>query len=146
MNEGRELEHPARRGQSKGHAALPPYDSHHLAMRNRVRRSQVDYPTEIVPLDQPFDGPAKIDFVNPGNELAPTGNSAPESPPREPSQDPISATLTRCEDHCRSHRDFLCSRSGSLVEGLLPGAATSMENMSFASGVAPIMPVASSIG
>src|SRR5206468_4627782 len=73
MNKGRNLKHPARRGQPERHAAFPTGDSHHLALRDRVRRSHIDRPTEIVPLDQPFDGVAKIVFVNPGNELAPAG-------------------------------------------------------------------------
>src|SRR5216683_1861846 len=108
MDKGRELEHSARGGQSKGHAALPPYDSHHLAVRNRVRRGQVNRAAEIVSVDQPLNGIAKISFVNPGNELAPARNSASESPPREPSQDPVSATFARGEDHCRAHRDLPC--------------------------------------
>src|SRR5260370_12747736 len=122
MNKCRELEHPSRRRQSKGHTAFPPYDSHHLAMRNRVRRGQVDGPAEVVPVNQPLNGMAKISFVNPGNELAPARNGASESPSREPSQDPVSATLTRCEDHCRAHRYLPRTRGGRLLEGLFPGA------------------------
>ena len=79
MNKGRNLKHPARRGQTKRHAALPTYDSHHIAVRNRVRRSQVDRPAEIILIDQPFDGVAKILFVNPGDELVPAGNGASSS-------------------------------------------------------------------
>src|SRR5712691_10857143 len=110
MNKGRELKHPARRRQSKRYAAFSTDDSHHLAMRNRVRRGQVDCSAEIVTLDQPFYGPAEIDFVNPGNELAPAGNGASESPSREPSQDPVSAPFTRGEDHRGAHRDLPCGR------------------------------------
>ena len=110
MNEGRELKHSSRGGQSKGHAALPTDDSHHLAMRNRVQRGQVDGPAEVVPVDQPFDGSAEIILVDPGNELMSARNGTSESPPCESSQDPVSAPFTRGEDHRGAHGDLSCGR------------------------------------
>src|SRR5437667_387625 len=99
MSKGCDLKHPARRGQSKGHSALSTDDSHHLALRNRVRRGHVDRPGEIVALDQPFDGAAEIFFVNPRNELVPTGNRASQPPSREASESSVYTPLARCEDH-----------------------------------------------
>src|SRR6058998_2904502 len=59
------LKHRARRRQSKGHATLPTDDPHHLTLRNWIRRGHVDRPTEIAVVNQPFDSPEEIFFVNP---------------------------------------------------------------------------------
>src|SRR5256885_1668687 len=106
MEKGRDLEHPAGRWQSKGYAKLPTYDSHHIALRNLVRRSQVDGPAEIVPFDQPFESAAKISFVNPGNILTPAGNGASQPPSSEASQDPVDTTFARGENHSGAQRDL----------------------------------------
>src|SRR3989442_5021971 len=99
MNKGRDLRHFARRWQSKRHAKLPTYDSHHIALLNLVRRGQVDRPTEIVPVDQPFDSAAKIRLVNAGNILTPARNSASQPPSRAASHDPVDTILARGADH-----------------------------------------------
>src|SRR5438445_11005850 len=122
MNEGRELKHPASRGQSKRYAKLPTDDSHHLTLRNLVRRGQVDGPAEIVPIDQPFDRAAKISFVNPGNILTPASNGASQSPSREPSQDPVNATLARGEDHSCAQCDLPCCRGRRIEERYSPSS------------------------
>jgi len=89
---------------------------------NRVWRGHVDRPSEIVPVDQPFDGLTKIYFVNPRNELAPAGNPASESPLCKPTQDPVNPALTRGEDHPCAQRDLPCSRGGRFEEGFFPSA------------------------
>src|SRR5438046_10662618 len=123
MSKACDLNHPARRGQSKGHSALSTDDSHHLALRNRVRRGHVDRPGEIVMLDQPFDGAAEIFFVNPRNELVPTGNRASQPPSREASERPVYTTLARCEDHGSAKRTLPRGRSPRFVACLLTSAS-----------------------
>src|SRR5438309_2749605 len=120
VNKGRDLQHPARRWQSKRYAKLPTYDSHHLPLRNLVRRGQVDRPAEIVPVDQPFDSAAKIGFVNPRNILTPAGNGASQPPSREASQDPVNTTFARGEDHSGAQSDLPCRRSRRLEERFFP--------------------------
>src|SRR5437773_12311040 len=122
MSKGCDLKHPARRGQSKGHSALSTDDSHHLALRNRVRRGHIDRPGEIVALDQPFDGAAEIFFVNPRNELVSTGNRASQPPSREAPESSSYTPLAPCDDHARAERNPPRGRRPRCRERLAPGA------------------------
>src|SRR5437773_7578263 len=122
MSKGCDLKHPARRGQSKGHAALSTADPRHLALRNRVRRGHIDRHGEIVALNQPFDGAAEIFFVNPRNELVPAGNRASQPPSREASESSVYTPLARCEDHSSAQRNLPRGRRPRFIEGLLPSA------------------------
>jgi len=65
VNKGRYFEHRPRRRQSKRGAARSADESHHLALRDWVWRSDIDGSAEIVSVNQPLNNAAKIGFVNP---------------------------------------------------------------------------------
>ena len=53
------FEHPPCRRQSQANAAQPPQDPHHVAVGQRIGRSQVDRAAHGIVGDQPFDSPAE---------------------------------------------------------------------------------------
>src|SRR2546422_2170724 len=123
MNKRRDFEHPTRRGQSEPGAAFPAKDLHHLSLLNRVRRSYVDWPAEIVSINQPLHSPAEIVFVDPRNELFPTSYRTSQAKPREASKHPEHPTLSGGEDHRGAQRDFPCGRGLRLIKRFFPSAS-----------------------
>src|SRR4029077_4877769 len=91
-----------------------------FALRNRIRRGQVDRSAEIVPFDQPLDGSAEIVTVDPRDELFSSGYRSSKAKPCQGSKDPKDAALSRSEDDRAPQCDFACRRGLGLVECFFP--------------------------
>src|SRR3989441_9865194 len=92
-------------------------------MRNRIRRGDVDRPTDVILRNQPFNRTAKVLFMDPREDLVHAGHGTPESVSGEPPKNAEHAALAWREDHRRPQCDLACCRRVGLVERLLPGAA-----------------------
>src|SRR2546428_13034603 len=91
-------------------------------MRNRIRRGDVDRPTDVILRNQPFNRTAKVLFMDPRHELVSAGHGTPESVSCEPPKNAEHAALAWREDHRRPQCDLVCCRRVGLVERLLPAA------------------------
>src|ERR1043165_4607029 len=77
--ESTHLEHPIGGGQAERYATDLPKSFHHLTVGDGIGRCHVDGPADLAVLNQPFNRPAKIDLVNPGDELFAAAHSATET-------------------------------------------------------------------